>query len=679
MNNPFLTKSSLPHFFEKNQKDFLPTIIYILKEYRHTIQIILEENSNFNWNNLCKPLENMNDQLARVWSSIAHLHAVKNNFELREVYNSCLPILSEFNTWIGHHTGLYKAYQILKNNAEFNMLDLAKRTSINNRLRDFKLSGIHLSVNEKKRYGKISARISELKNQFSNNVLDATMGWEKLVKDIDLLSGIPESSLLMAKKLAGSKGKKGWLFTLDIPNYSSVMTYADNHELREEIYYAYNTRASDQGPNAGKWDNTHIMYEMLALRHELARLLGFDNFFQKSLVTKMAKSPKQVLDFLIDLGNRVYHQGKREFSELMQFVKDNYGLKKLEPWDIIYYSEKEKQKKFDINNEKLRAYFPESIVLKGLFKIVHRVFSIKVQERYDIERWHSDVRFFELYDEYSNLCGSFYLDLYVREHKQSGAWMNTCVDRLQNNDGTYQKPIAYLICNFNQPTDDKPALFTHEEVITLFHEFGHCLHHLLTKIDVVDVAGINGVPWDAIELPSQMMEYWCWEPEALKLISGHYETGQPLSRFIIDKMLATKNYHAAMCILRQLELGLFDIYLHLDYLPPKNEQILSILKSIKEQFSVISSPEWSRIPHTFSHIFSGDYAAGYYSYLWSDVLAADAFSRFSNEGIFNRNTGLSFVENILSRGGSEEPIVLFQRFRGRLPQTDAILKNYGIK
>ncbi|WMY95731.1 MAG: oligopeptidase A [Arsenophonus sp.] len=679
MNNPLLTQSSLPHFFEKIPKYVLPAITYIIKEYRHAIQIILAENSNFNWNNLCKPLENINDQLARVWSLISHLHAVKNNFELREVYNSCLPILSEFDTWINHHTGLYKAFQILKNSTEFNMLDLAKRTSINNRLRDFKLSGIHLSVNEKKRYGKISARISKLKNQFSNNVLDATMGWEKLVKDIDLLSGIPESLLLMAKKLAASKGKNGWLFTLDIPNYLSVMTYADNHELREEIYYAYNTRASDQGPNAGKWDNTHIMYEILSLRHELARLLGFDNFFQKSLVTKMAQSPKQVLDFLIDLGNRVYHHGKKEFSELMQFVKDHYGLKKLEPWDISYYSEKEKQKKFDINNEKLRAYFPESIVLKGLFEIIHRVFSVRIQERYDIEKWHSDVRFFELYDESSNLCGSFYLDLYVREHKQSGAWMNTCVDRLKHIDGTYQKPIAYLTCNFNKPTDDTPALFTHEEVITLFHEFGHCLHHLLTKIDVVDVAGINGVPWDAIELPSQMMEYWCWEPEALKLMSGHYETGQPLSRCIIDKMLATKNYQAAMCVLRQLELALFDIYLHLDYLSPKNGQILSILKSVKEQFSIISSPEWSRIPHTFSHIFSGDYAAGYYSYLWADVLAADAFSRFSNEGIFNRNTGLSFVENILSRGGSEEPIVLFQRFRGRLPQTDAILKSYGIK
>ncbi|WMY96889.1 MAG: oligopeptidase A [Arsenophonus sp.] len=679
MNNPLLKQSLFPHFFEKNQKYFLPAITHILKEYRNTIQIILTENSNFNWNNLCKPLENMNDQLSRIWSSISHLHTVKNNVELREVYNNCLPILLEFNTWMGHHKGLYKAYKILKNNTEFNMFDLAKKTSINNRLRDFKLSGINLSINKKKQYKKISARISELKNHFSNNVLDATMGWEKLIKDINLLSGIPESSLLVAKKLARSKNQNGWLFTLDIPSYLSVMTYADNNELRKEIYYAYNTRASDQGPNGGKWDNTDIMYEILSLRYELARLLGFENFFQKSLVTKMAKSSKQVLDFLTDLGDKVYHQGKKEFSELMQFVKNHYGLKKLDPWDISYYSEKEKQNKFDINNEKLRAYFPESIVLKGLFEIVYRVFSVKVKECYDIETWHSDVRFFELYDEYSNLCGSFYLDLYVREHKQSGAWMNTCIDRLKHADGTYQQPIAYLVCNFNRPINDQPALFTHEEVITLFHEFGHCLHHLLTRIDVVDVAGINGVPWDAIELPSQMMEYWCWEPEALKLISGHYETGQPLSRSIIDKILASKNYQAAICILRQLELGLFDIYLHLDYLSLKNRKILSILKSIKERFSIISLPEWSRMPHTFSHIFSGDYAAAYYSYLWADVLAADAFSRFSNEGIFNRNTGLSFIENILSRGGSEEPMVLFQRFRGRLPKTDAILKNYGIK
>ncbi|WP_348666208.1 oligopeptidase A [Arsenophonus symbiont of Ornithomya chloropus] len=679
MNNPLLTKSSLPNFSKISPQHVFPAMTYILQEYRKAIYTILTENSNFNWNNLCQPLENMNDQLARFWSSISHLHAVKDNVELRAVYNSCLPILSEFNTWIGHHTGLYKSYKILKNSTEFDMLDLAQRTSIKNRLRDFKLSGIGLSAKKKKRFREISICISELKNHFSNNVLDATMGWGKLIKDIKVLSGIPESMLLIAKKLAASKGENGWLFTLDMPNYLSVMTYADNHELRQEMYYAYNTRASDEGPNAGKWDNTHVMYEILALRHELAKLLGFDNFFQQSLVTKMAKSPKQVLDFLIDFGNKVYHQGKKEFCELQQFVKKYYGLKKIEPWDISYYSEKVKQNKFDINNEKIRAYFPEQIVLKGLFKIINRVFALTVKERFDIEKWHADVRFFELYDEYSNLCGSFYLDLYIRENKQSGAWMNTCVDRLKNIDGTYQKPIAYLICNFNKPTDDKPALFTHEEVITLFHEFGHVLHHLLTKIDVVDVAGINGVPWDAIELPSQMMEYWCWEPEALELISGHYETGQPLSKFIIEKMLATKNYQAAMCILRQLELGLFDLYLHLDYLSPKSGKILSILKSIKEQFSVISLPEWSRIPHTFSHIFSGDYAAGYYSYLWADVLAADAFSRFSNEGIFNRNTGLSFVENILSRGGSESPIVLFKRFRGRLPKKDAILKSYGFK
>ncbi|WMY95109.1 MAG: oligopeptidase A [Arsenophonus sp.] len=679
MNNPLLTKSSLPNFSEISPKDIFPAITYILKEYKKNVHIILKENSSFNWNNLCQPLENMNDQLVRVWSSIAHLHAVKNNFELRKVYNSCLPILSEFNTWIGHHAGLYKAYQILKNSTEFDMLDLAQRTSVDNRLRDFKLSGIHLSAKKKQRYGEISIRMSELKNQFSNNVLDATMGWKKLVKDIQFLSGIPESVLLIAKELAASKGEDGWLFTLDIPYYLSVMRYADNHELRQEMYYAYNTRASDQGPHAGKWDNTGIMYEILALRNELARLLGFNNFFEQSLVTKMAKSPKQVLDFLVDIGNKVYHQGKKEFCELKNFVNKHYGLKTLEPWDISYYSEKAKQNKFNINHEEIRSYFPESIVLKGLFKIIYRVFAITVKERFDIKKWHADVRFFELYDEYSNLCGSFYLDLYVRENKQSGAWMNTCADRLKHTDGTYQKPVAYLTCNFNKPTGDKPALFTHEEVITLFHEFGHVLHHLLTKIDVVDVSGINGVPWDAIELPSQMMEFWCWEPEALKLISGHYKTGQPLSKFIIDKIVASKNYQAAMCILRQLELGLFDGYLHLEYLSPKSGKILSILKFVKKQFSVISSPKWLRIPHTFSHIFSGDYAAGYYSYLWADVLAADAFSRFINEGIFNRNTGLSFLENILSRGGSEAPILLFERFRGRPPTIYAMLESYGIE
>ncbi len=509
-------------------------------------------------------------------------------------------------------------------------------------------------------------------------MLDATMSWKKLIKDYDKLTGIPESALLTAKALAKSKGEEGWLFTLDMPSYMSIMTYSDNRELRKEIYHAYNTRASDQMPNGSKWDNSDIIDEILTLRYELAQLLNFNNFAEKSLVTKMAKSPKHVIDFLTNLVELVYHQGKKEFAELTQFAKDDYGIKKLEPWDLTYYSEKQKQHKFSIDNEQLRAYFPEELVIKGLFEVINRIYGLTAKERHDVEVWHTNVRFFELYDENSDLCCGFYLDLYAREHKRGGAWMNDCVGKLKHADGSYQKPVAYLTCNFSQPVGDKPALFAHYEVITLFHEFGHCLHHMLTKIDVADVAGINGVPLDAVELPSQLMENWCWEPEVLAFISGHYKTHEPLPKSMLANMLAAKNYQAAMFILRQLEFALFDFRLHTEFSPGKGGQILSTLQSVKQEVAVVPAPDWNRFPHTFIHIFAGGYGAGYYSYLWANVLSADIFSQFIDEGIFNRTTGLSFLDAILSRGGSEDTIVLFERFRGRKPKMDAILQSYGI-
>ncbi|MGP1928993.1 MAG: oligopeptidase A [Arsenophonus sp. NC-WZS1-MAG3] len=678
MINPLLTKCVLPHFSTIAPQDVIPAIKTILNSYRQIIETLLKENSTFNWNNLCQPLEEANNKLSRAWSPVAHLNDVKNNTELRQVYDTCLPMLSKFSTWVRQHTGLYQAYKSLKDSAEFDTLNAVQRKSIENTLRDFELSGISLSAEKRKRYGEIAIQIAELKNKFRNNVLDATMGWMKLIKDYDKLNGIPESALLAAKALAKSKGEEGWLFTLNMPSYLAIMTYADNHELRQEMHYAYNTRASDQVPNPAKWNNSNIMDKILTLRYELAQLLGFNNFAEKSLVTKMAESPKQVLDFLTNLAQRAYNQGKKEFTELIQFAKDQYGIKKLEPWDLIYYSEKQKQHKFSIDHEQLRAYFPEQLVINGLFKVINRIYGLTVKERYDVEVWHSDVRFFELYDECSNVCCSFYLDLYAREHKRGGAWMNPCAGRLKHADGSYQKPVAYLTCNFSQPVDNKPALFTHNEVITLFHEFGHSLHHMLTKIDVADVAGINGVPWDAIELPSQFMENWCWEPKALAFISGHYETGEPLSKSMLANMLAAKNYQAAMFILRQLEFSLFDFRLHTEFFPGKGGQILSILKSVKQQIAVVPSFEFDRFSHAFSHIFAGSYSAGYYSYLWAAVLAADAFSRFTDEGIFNRSTGLSFLDNILSRGGSEDPMVLFERFRGRKPKLDAMLQTYGI-
>ncbi|CDG19743.1 Oligopeptidase A [Xenorhabdus poinarii G6] len=678
MTNPLLTSSALPQFSAIEPKHVVPAVKETLANYRQIIEKILSENSIFTWDNLCQPISEEKDKLSRVWSPVSHLNAVKNSPELREAYEQSLPLLSDFDTWLGQHKGLYQAYKTLKESETFKTLSQPQRKVVENTLRDFELTGIGLPEEKQKRYGEITARLSELGAKFGNNVLDATMGWTKLITDERDLSGLPESIKAAAKDAAEAKGLEGWLLTLNMPSYLPVMTYADDSALREEMYYAYTTRASEQGPAAGKWDNSDIMAEILALRHEVAQLLGFKNYAESSLATKMANTPQQVLDFLHDLAKRARQQGQEELEALTDFAKSHYQVDELKAWDLTYYSEKQKQHHFSIDDEQLRPYFPEQRVLEGLFEVVRRIYGITAKERLDIDTWHPDVRFFELYDDKQALCGSFYLDLYAREHKRGGAWMDNYVGRMRRASGELQHPVAYLVCNFNKPIGDQPALFTHNEVTTLFHEFGHGLHHMLTQIEALDVAGIDGVPWDAVECPSQFMENWCWEPEALAFISGHYQTHEPLPKEMLDNMLAAKNYLAAMSILRQLEFGLFDFRLHAEYDPTQGAQILETLRSVKKQVSVVPSPDWGRFPHAFSHIFSGGYAAGYYSYLWADVLAADAYSRFSEEGIFNRTTGQSFLDHILSRGGSEEPMTLFVRFRGREPELDAMLKSYGI-
>lgn len=679
MTNPLLTPFTLPPFSAINVDDIVPAVQSALADCRNAVERVVAQGAPFTWENLCQPLAESDDRLGRLFSPISHLNAVKNSPELRSAYEQCLPLLSEYSTWVGQHTGLYQAYRDLKEGAHYATLNLAQKKAVDNALRDFELSGIGLPPEKQKRYGEIAARLSELGAQYSNNVLDATMGWNKHITDIAQLEGMPESALAAAAAQAEAKGLEGWLLTLDIPSYLPVMTYCANQALREEMYRAYATRASDQGPNAGKWDNSEVMAEELALRHELAQLLGFDSFADKSLATKMAESPQQVLDFLNDLATRARPQGEAELAQLRTFAKTHYGADELQPWDITYYSELQKQHLYTISDEQLRPYFPEQRVVEGLFEVVKRIYGITAKERHDVDVWHPEVRFFDLFDESGELRGSFYLDLYAREHKRGGAWMDDCAGRLRKSNGELQKPVAYLVCNFNRPVNGKPALFTHNEVTTLFHEFGHGLHHMLTQIDTAGVAGINGVPWDAVELPSQFMENWCWEPEALAFISGHYETGEPLPQAMLDKMLAAKNYQAALFILRQLEFGLFDFRLHAEYDPAKGAQILPTLADVKAKVAVVPSPSWNRFPHAFSHIFAGGYAAGYYSYLWADVLAADAYSRFEEEGIFNRTTGQSFLDNILSRGGSEAPMDLFKRFRGREPQLDAMLHHYGIK
>ena len=677
MTNPLLTPTALPAFSKIEPQYIESAIKQLIQENRETVERVVNQ-PHFTWENFILPLTEAGDRLNKVWSPISHLNSVKNSPELREAYQACLPLLAEYSTWVGQHQGLYEAYLQLKNSPEFADYTQAQKKAIENSLRDFKLSGISLPAEKQKRYGEIAARLSELNSQFSNNVLDATMGWEKIVEDVSLLKGLPESALEAAKQSAESKGVTGYRFTLEYPSYIPVMTYCENRELRKEMYRAFATRASDQGPNAGKWDNSAIMQEILTLRVELAKLLDFNTYTELSLATKMAENPQQVLDFLENLATRSKAQGERELQELKDFCKTYYNLTALELWDLSFYSEKQKQHLYAINDEELRPYFPEDRVLSGLFELIKRIFNIRAVERHGVETWHKDVRFFDLLDEKNEVRGSFYLDLYAREHKRGGAWMDDCIGHRKKIDGSLQKPVAYLTCNFNRPLGDQPALFTHDEVTTLFHEFGHGLHHMLTKIDVADVAGINGVPWDAVELPSQFMENWCWEEEALKFISGHYQTGEPLSKEKLSQLLKAKNFQAAMFVLRQLEFALFDFRLHHTFDPIKQNQVLEMLHEVKSQVAVIPGAEWGRMPHSFSHIFAGGYAAGYYSYLWAEVLSADAYSRFEEEGIFNAQTGQSFLDEILTKGGSEEPMALFKNFRGREPQLDALLRHKGI-
>lgn len=678
MSNPLLTFTDLPPFSQIKPEHVKPAVEQAIADCRAKIEQVLEGNTSPSWENLVAPIEEVDDRLSRIWSPVSHMNSVVNSDELREAYESCLPLLSEYGTWVGQHKGLFEAYKALKADKSYESLSQAQKKTITDALRDFELSGIGLPADHQHRYGEISKRMSELGSKFSNNVLDATMGWTKHISDEKELAGMPESALAAAKAAAEAKELDGYLLTLDIPSYLPVMTYCDNQELRKELYEAYVTRASDRGPNAGEWDNSEIINEQLKLRHEIARMLGFNTFSEKSLATKMAESPSQVLSFLNDLASKAKPQGEREVEELRQFAKSECGVEELNLWDIAYYSEKQKQKLFQISDEELRPYFPEAKVVSGLFEVLKRVFGMSVKEREGVDTWHESVRFFDIFDADGKLRGSFYLDLYTREHKRGGAWMDECRVRRVNADGELQSPVAYLTCNFNRPVGDKPALFTHDEVVTLFHEFGHGIHHMLTQVETGSVSGINGVPWDAVELPSQFLENWCWEEDALAFISGHYETGEPLPKEMLDKMLAAKNFQSAMFILRQLEFGLFDFTLHTEFDPEVGPRVLETLAEVKSKVAVLPSLEWNRFSHSFSHIFAGGYSAGYYSYLWAEVLSSDAFSRFEEEGIFNAETGKSFLNNILEMGGSEEPMELFKRFRGREPEIDALLRHSGI-
>lgn len=676
-NNPLIGLEGLPPFSKIKPAHVVPALKAAIAECRAKIDEVLATKS-YTWNDLVLPLEEADDKLSRLFSPVSHMNSVVNNDELREAYEQCLPLLSEYSTFVGQHQGLYDAYNALHNSDEFKTLTTAQQKTITNALRDFELSGIALKPEQQKRYGEISARLSELASKFGNNVMDATLAWQKHITDESELAGLPESALALGADTAKSKELEGWVFTLDFPSYLPIMTYADNRELREEFYTAFVTRASDQGPNAGEFDNSAIMSEELALRHELAELLGFNSYADMSLATKMAETPEQVFSFLDDLAAKSKPQAEQELAELTAYAKDKHGVTELAAWDYAYYGEKLKQEKYAISDEVLRPYFPANKVLSGLFTTVNRLFGISVKEVTEFDTYHPDVRFFEIYDNSNTLRGRFYLDLYARDRKRGGAWMDDCMGRKVRANGELQTPVAYLVCNFNKAVGDKPALFTHNEVTTLFHEFGHGIHHMLTQVDAAPVAGINGVAWDAVELPSQFLENWCYEEEALSFISGHYETDEPLPKELLDKLLAAKNFQSGMQMLRQLEFSLFDFTIHHTYKAGEPCHIQATLDEVRSKTAVVKAPAFNRFQHGFSHIFAGGYSAGYYSYKWAEVLSADAFSKFEEEGIFNPATGEAFLKNILEKGGSEEPMELFKKFRGREPQVDALLRHSGI-
>jgi len=681
-------KSTLPPFAHIKPEHVEPAIDKILKNNREQLEQLLSQ-QHFSWDNFVQPLEEMSDRLQRVWSPVSHMNSVVNSDELREAYNKCLPKLSEYSTELGQNEKLYQAYHCIAEDADFADLDVAQQKIIKNALRDFHLSGVDLPQDKKQRFKEIKQKLSKLKTQFEENILDATHAWHKQVDDEKNLSGLPEFAIGMAKQAAEQKELEGWVFTLDAPSYMAVMMYADDRDLREQMYRAFVTRASDQGaeatqnPDAAKWDNSEIMQEILALRHELACLLSFKNYAELSLATKMAENCEDVFSFLNQLTDKTKKVAEQEFEELTQFVKSKYGMESIEAWDVMYYSEKLRQKKYAISQEELKPYFPEQCVLDGMFAVVNKIYGINIKEIQGIETWHDSVRVFEIRDIDNNVRGQFYLDLYAREKKRGGAWMDDCQGRVLHQTGQLQIPVAYLTCNLTPPVGDEPALFTHQEVITLFHEFGHGLHHMLTQVNYLSVSGINGVAWDAVELPSQFLENWCWEREALDLIAVHYKTNEPMPTDLFERMHAAKNFQSSMIMVRQLEFSLFDFKIHAEYQTSefktdKGLDIQAVLDNVREQVAVVIPPLLNRFQHSFSHIFAGGYAAGYYSYKWAEVLSADAFSKFEEQGIFNRDTGLEFLHTVLEKGGSQEPIELFKAFRGREPQINALLRHAGI-
>ena len=629
------------------------------------------------WQTIIQPLDEAHNALSLFWSPISHLNSVMNSDELRSVYKTCLPKLSAYYTELGQNTELYNATLALMQGSGFASLKTEQQQQLQQSVRDFKLGGVSLDDTDKQRFGEIAQSLSRLTTEFSDNVLDATNAWEKLLPDASNLNGLPESAIAAAKQRAEAKGQTGYLVNLEFPSYMAVMMFANNRTLREEMYTAFCTRASDEGPQAGTFDNSDNMAEILRLRAEKAALLGYDSYAHLSVVPKMVDSPEEVLNFLDDLAERAVPQAKQEYAALVEFANHSLGLDTLQAWDIAYASDRLKKQQHDLSDEELKPYFPASTAIPGMFKVVGKLFDVSIKRVDDVDVYHPDVQLYAITDKQGRVRGEFYLDNYARENKRGGAWMDVCATRQKVGDQV-QRPIAYLTCNLTPPVGDDPALLTHMEVTTLFHEFGHGLHHMLTRVEASGVSGINGVEWDAVELPSQFLENWCWQRESIDMISQHYQSGEPLPDHMLEKMHAARNFQSAMQLVRQLEFSLFDMQIHLQSTAEKNTDVQATLDAIRQRVAVVPVPSFNRFQHGFSHIFAGGYSAGYFSYKWAEVLSADAFSRFEEDGIFNPETGRSFLENVLEVGGSRTAMESFVAFRGRKPEVAALLRHSGL-
>jgi len=675
--NPLLEPGELPAFSKISPAFIEPAISDLIEQNRSAIAILTKQDHP-DWEGLIQPLELMNDRLEKAWSPVRHLNSVKSSPELRDVYNLCLPLLSEYATEVSQNRELYEAYQRIAKSAEYSNFSPAQKKTISDALLHFRLGGVELEGNDRQRYQQLQTELSELQSRFENNLLDATQAWEYLSEDENELAGLPGYASAMLRQLAEKKELPGYRVTLDMPCYLAVITYADSRPLRQAIYEGYVTRASDKGVTDKVWDNGPIMQDIVSKRQEKAKILGYSNYAEYSLQTKMAGDVKQVLEFLYDLAARSRQAALNEVAERQQFAQSLGFEGELEAWDYAYYSEKLKQHRYQISDEDLKPYFADRSVIKGLFEIVARLYRIRITRvEEDIDRWHDSVGFYQIEDNLGKPIGQFFLDLYARENKRGGAWMDECVNRYRI-DGKIQLPVAYLTCNLTPPLGDEPALFTHDEVITIFHEFGHGLHHLLTRVDVPEVAGINGVEWDAVELPSQFMENFCWEYEALQLFARHYQSDEPLPFDLFERMLEARNFQSALQMLRQIEFSLFDLLMHQQADITSAAQIQQILDQVRNDIAVVETPAINCFQNGFSHIFAGGYAAGYYSYKWAEVLSADAFAAFEEEGIFNPETGNRFLQCVLEQGGSRPAMESFRCFRGREPDIDALLRHSGI-